>query len=251
MIDLHCHLLPGIDDGAQNISQGLQLARAAVENGITHVIATPHIHFGRYQNSIDSISSACSAFRRVLQEENVPIELGFSAEIRICSELPDLIVRKEIPFLGYWQGSPVVLLELPHSHIPVGVEQLLLWLRRQNVRPMIAHPERNKDILRNFSNIAPLVRNDCLFQVTAGALTGAFGEAALTRSKQLLKWGLVTVLATDAHHVIRRPPILAEGRRAAAVLVGESRSWDLVWNNPAHIAASHFSKESEPERYTV
>jgi len=138
-----------------------------------------------------------------------------------------------------------LLLEMPHSHIPMGIEQLVRWLLKQNIRPMIAHPERNKDIIRDFNKVMPLARLGCLFQVTAGAVAGYFGEPAQGRARQLLEKELVTILATDAHHEERRPPVMEAGRRAAEAVVGESKSWELVRQNPGRIAASHFVISNE------
>ncbi|AOS97209.1 Tyrosine-protein phosphatase YwqE [Microbulbifer aggregans] len=244
MIDLHCHLLPGIDDGARDLDQALQLARMAVEDGITHCVATPHIHPGRWNNTRASIADVFHAFRDSLAQEGIPLQLGMAAEIRFSDEILTMVASKQVPFLGKWEGEPVLLLELPHSHIPAGAEQLIRWLQKQGVRPMIAHPERNKDILRDFSKVLPLVRQGCLLQVTAGAVAGDFGEGPQLRAQELLSEDMVTILATDAHHEERRPPVLARGRMAAEAVVGESRSWDLVRNNPGRIAASHFSLES-------
>ncbi|WP_193162896.1 tyrosine-protein phosphatase [Microbulbifer hainanensis] len=249
MIDLHCHLLPGIDDGPRDMGQALALARAAVADGITHAVVTPHIHVGRYQNSRRSIAHDCVVMRAALEREGIDLSLNYAAEIRVCAEIPGLVTKNELPFLGCWHGFRVLLLELPHSHIPHGTEQLFSWLIDRGIRPLIAHPERNRDILRDYNNAINLVDRGCIFQVTAGSLIGQFGEGAKARSLQLLRSGLITLLATDAHHLVRRPPNLSEGRRMAEKLVGESRSWDLVWTNPAVIAAKQFTSSLFESRW--
>ena len=241
MIDLHCHLLPAIDDGATDAAQALELARAAVADGITHQVATPHIHVGRYANDMQSIQSTCEAFQRQLEQHAIPLTLGWAAEVRLSDDLPILLESDCLPFLGEWGGDRVLLLELPHSHIPPGIERLIPWMLSKGVRPMIAHPERNRAILRSFAAVLPLVRQGCLIQVTAGAVAGRFGAGAATRARELLQEGMVTILATDAHHPERRPPLLSEGRRAAEAIVGESRAWDLVLYYPGLIAAGQFS----------
>ncbi|SEA33870.1 tyrosine-protein phosphatase [Microbulbifer marinus] len=248
MIDLHCHLLPGIDDGARDLDQALRLARMAVADGITHCVATPHIHPGRYENSLASITEVFTAFKTELERADIPLQLGMAAEIRLSEEILTMVAGRQVPFLGSWQGDRVLLLELPHSHIPPGVEQLIRWLQTQKIRPMIAHPERNKDVLRDFNKVLPLARLGCLFQVTAGAVAGDFGEGPMQRARQLLERELVTILATDAHHEVRRPPVLEKGRRAAEAVVGESKSWELVRQIPGRIAASHFVIENDEYR---
>lgn len=244
MIDLHCHLLPGIDDGARDLAEALRLAQMAVADGITHCVATPHIHPGRYPNTLATIGEAFDGLKKALAAESIPLQLGMAAEIRLSEDILAMVTEQQVPFLGDWDGEKVLLLELPHSHIPPGVEQLIRWLQKRNIRPMIAHPERNKDILRDLDKVTPLARLGCLFQVTAGAVAGHFGEGAMQRAHELLQRDLVTILATDAHHEERRPPVLETGRRAAESLVGESKSWELVRENPARIAACHFLNAS-------
>ncbi len=240
MIDLHCHFLPGIDDGAGNITEALALARLSVANGITHAVLTPHIHLGRFDNTKAEITAAFNLFKRALKHEAIPLNVGMAAEVRLVPELMTQISQNELPFLGRWQGNSILLLELPHSHIPAGTDQFIRWLHKQGVIAMIAHPERNKDVIRDFKKIKPLLRTGCLFQVTAGSLEGRFGAEAKLRAEQLLLLGVVTILATDAHHILRRPPELEPGRKAAEVIVGESASWDLVVTNPQQISENHF-----------
>ncbi|WGL15235.1 capsular biosynthesis protein [Microbulbifer bruguierae] len=236
MIDLHSHILPGIDDGPKSFEQSLELVQAAAANGITHMLATPHIHPGRYSNTSTSIQQAFRSFlERLKAKEKIGIQFALAAEVRISDEVIYFASTNQLPALGYWEGDLLVLLEMPHSHIPAGLIKLLRWLVKQNIRPMIAHPERNKDIIRDLDQIKPLVQAGCLFQVTAGALVGRFGEQARVRAQEILKRGLATVLATDTHHIQRRPPDLAEGRRAAERLIGEKGSWELVRENPEKI----------------
>ncbi|WP_299597858.1 CpsB/CapC family capsule biosynthesis tyrosine phosphatase [uncultured Microbulbifer sp.] len=245
MIDLHCHILPGIDDGPRTLEQSVALIRAAAANGITHMVATPHIHPGRYSNTSRSIEHAFREFLGNLPSyKDLSIKFALAAEVRVSDELIYLASTNTLPALGYWEGDLLVLLEMPHSHIPAGLPKLLGWLARQNIRPLIAHPERNKDIMRDLHQIDPLVQAGCLFQVTAGALVGQFGEPARVRATEILKKGLATVLATDTHHIQRRPPNLAEGRRAAEKIVGEKRAWEMVRDNPAKIVGDRFVTSS-------
>lgn len=245
MIDLHCHYLPGIDDGARDIEQSITLARAAVANGITHAVVTPHIHVGRYQNNRSSILPVFQVFRETLIEKQIPLRVAFAAEVRIGNEIPNMILGKEIPFIGRWQGMDVLLLELPHHYVPPETDHFVKWLIKNGVCPLIAHPERNKGFIKDFDRIVSLVRAGCLFQVTAGSITGAFGEPVKLCAEKLLKKDLVNIIATDAHHESRRPPILDSGRIAAEKIVGESSAWDLVLNNPGRIAASLFSNTAK------
>jgi protein-tyrosine phosphatase len=239
MFDLHCHLLPNIDDGPKDLNSALALARQAVDDGVTHAVVTPHIHYGRWDNTKTGIVSAVESFRLALQAEGVELRLGVAGEVRIGPEILTKMPMGEIPFLGTWEGRQVLLLEMPHSHILPGTEQIARWLLRQNVIPMIAHPERNKDVMRTLGKLNPLIELGCLFQVTAGSVIGQFGELAKERAEQLLAMGLVTVLASDAHHIERRPVNLSAGVKAAAEIIGELEANKLVRDNPARILSAH------------
>jgi protein-tyrosine phosphatase len=153
----------------------------------------------------------------------------------------ELLLENRLPLLGDWQGASVVLLEFPHGQLPVGSEKLVAWLVRNGVRPMVAHPERNKDIIRDLDRVAPLVAEGALLQVTADSVSGHFGPFAQQRAVELLERGWVTILASDAHNLEHPPPLLERGRRAAAEIVGEEESWRLVRDRPRAISARHFS----------
>lgn len=235
MIDLHCHLLPGIDDGPEDLATALCLARHAVAAGIRTSVVTPHMHPGRYDNRDANIRTAAQEFQRTLDAEGIALQILCAAEVRLDHEILSWVGEEQIPYLGHWQGERVMLLEFPHSHVPVGADKLVAWLLKQNIRPMIAHPERNKDILRSIDKLIPFVRMGCLLQVTAGAVAGTFGEYAKARAADLLGRGWVTVLASDAHNMDARPPELEPGRIAAAKIVGEDESWKMVRDRPSEI----------------
>jgi protein-tyrosine phosphatase len=240
MFDLHCHLLPGIDDGAKDISESLDLARYAVSSGITHAVLTPHIHQGRFNNSRFSIEVIFKEFQQALLEQQIPLKVGFAAEVRIDHEIVDWVGQGIIPFLGRKKEQDVILLELPHSHIPAGTENMVRWLISKNIVPIIAHPERNKEIMKEPRKIIPLYNYGCLFQVTASAVVGNFGEASRSTAEFLLANSFVYILASDAHNLKHRPPELEPGRIAAEKIIGESASWDLVLSNPRAISEHHF-----------
>ncbi|NND43880.1 MAG: capsular biosynthesis protein [Xanthomonadales bacterium] len=241
MIDLHSHLLPGIDDGAVDMATALEMARLAVADGITHSVLTPHLHGGRWDNRAGSVSAHLDAFRTALEEAGIDLQVSYSAEVRIGPEILEWVASDDITFLGQWEGQRVLLLELPHGQIPPGADKLTAWLLNEGIRPMIAHPERNKFVLRDLDAIQPFIEQGCLLQVTAGSVAGQFGEPARVRATELLQRGWVTILATDAHSVEWRPPNLADGRRAAEALVGESESWALVRERPWQIAETRFA----------
>ena len=237
MFDLHCHMLPNIDDGPESLDEAVQIARIAVANGITHTVLTPHIHPNRYNNDRVSIHQAYKRFKQTLEYEGISLALTIAAEVRIGLETLHMIQEDLVPWLGYLNGYKLLLLEFPHSHIPIGSNRIIKWLLARKVRPVIAHPERNKHVIRDINKIEPFVHMGCLLQVTAGSLTGNFGPFAKKRALELLKRGWVFLLATDAHNTTVREPDLEPGRAIAETIIGARESWKLVSDNPVYILA--------------
>ncbi len=246
MIDVHCHLLPDIDDGPRTLDAAIALARRAVASGIQTSIVTPHILPGRYDNTLSGIRQAAARFRAELEARDIALEIGYAAEVRIGAEVLAMAESETLPLLGCSEGYGLVLLEFPDSHILPGSDKLAAWLLKRGIRPVIAHPERNKEIMRNVDAIAPFVQMGCWLQLTAGSVAGVFGPRCRERSRQLLERGWVQVLASDAHDMPARMPELEPGRAAAAEIVGEAESWRLVRERPAAIAATNCAFAEAP-----
>jgi len=236
MVDLHCHLLPGIDDGPETLADALAMARLAVAGGIAKSVVTPHLHVGRWDNDRARIEAAVAHYREALAEAGIPLDVGYGAEVRADYAILPLIEEGRVPFLGSLGEYRVMLLEFPHGKVPVGSDKLVDWLIAHGVRPMIAHPERNKDIMRDPGRLAPFVSGGCLLQVTADALQGGFGEASRERAVDLLERGWVSVIASDAHDCAARPPRIAPGLAVAREIVGESAAQEMVEGLPRRIA---------------
>ena len=243
MIDLHCHLLPGIDDGARTMEQALSMARFAADDGIGYCVLTPHIHPGRYQNSRVVIKQEANRFRQVLKREGIQMDVGYAAEVRLCPELGDLLDRDQVPFYGELDGYRIMLLEFPHSNVPKFGLDMVRNLIRRKIRPMIAHPERNKDVIDDISVLLPFVELGCMLQLTASAVAGRFGKAPHRSARKILKLDAFKVLATDSHNLQGRLPQLKEGRDAAAKIIGEQAADDLVFANPLKIIWSQIIDE--------
>ena len=246
MIDLHCHYLPGIDDGAQTLEDSLDLARAAVAAGIRTAVMTPHVHPGRYENKGSSIARLCAAFARVLQHRQIPLDIRVGGEVRISAEILPMVEEDEIPFLGQVDGYRVMLLEFPHSHLIVGGDKLVSWLLARRIRPLIAHPERNKDVMRNVEKLAPYVHMGCMLQLTGASVIGEFGKSAQQTALELLKRNWVTVVATDAHNLKHRPPNLDLAYKSLVDFGGETLARRLTQDMPARIVAGNPSLVSSP-----
>lgn len=237
MIDLHCHFLPGIDDGARTLGESLALARAAVAAGITTAVMTPHVHPGRYQNTRQTITKLCAAFQRVLRHQEVALEIRAGGEVRICAEIMQMIEEHEIPFLGVADGYQIMLLEFPHSHLPLGADKLVSWLLARRIRPLIAHPERNKEVMQKVDKMEPFVESGCLLQLTGGSLTGQFGKTAQHCAHALIERGWASVVATDAHNLAHRPPCLDLAYEALVELGGEAFARALTIETPEKLIA--------------
>lgn len=241
MIDIHCHLLPEIDDGPQSMAEALILANYAVNNGIQKAVVTPHIHPGRYENDLKKIRENFHEFKGVLEYRGVALELGMAAEVRVCPEILPMILQDRIPFLGEYDGYKIILLEFPHSHIPPGSDKLVKHLMKQGIKPLIAHPERNKDVMNDLTKISPFIEMGCLLQITAGSLANKFGEKCYETSREMLIRNWVSVIATDAHNEQHRPPDLQQGYKATELIMGPDKAQELVYDMPLNIVKSQFS----------
>ena len=242
MIDLHSHILAGLDDGASTLEDSIALAKAFVANGISHAVCTPHIHFGRYDNNLKSISQAFAELKTTLHEQNIGLNICYAAEVRFDIEIMQALENNEIPFVGDWHNQKVLLLELPHGEFPIGAAKLTQWLIDQNIRPMIAHPERNKGIQAKPDKLTPLIEQGCLMQLTAASVTGDFGNRAENLALELIKQRKATVIATDAHHIKRRPPMLREAYKRVCKLEGEALAKQLTIEAPWEIAKVNFER---------
>ncbi|MDP2715758.1 tyrosine-protein phosphatase [Rheinheimera sp.] len=241
MIDLHCHILPGIDDGAADMAESLALLRLAQQQGISHMVATPHVQSGYYDNTVQSIGAALQSLRASAASEGINVQLAAAAELRVEPQLIQLAERKALPLLGHYQGDKLLLLEFPHSHIPPGSDKLIKYLAKLGYRIMVAHPERNRELQQDPAKIIQLQRLDCLFQLTASSVLGAMGDMPLQVAKQYLADGVFSVVATDCHSLKRRPPLLAQAMAQISSWTSPEMAQQLVQDTPQQISQSLFN----------
>ncbi len=247
MIDIHSHIIPGIDDGPANLAQSKALLRAAIAQGTTFMMATSHITPGVYPNSPKKIKAHFDKLMVDLGDITDQIQLGCSAEVRVGPEMVPLVERDEIPWLGELAGHKVILLELPHTHVPLEAKNIIRWLVTRGILPLIAHPERNAEIMRVHRRAHELADLGCLFQVTACSLYGASGPHAHRAAERLAKDNLIYLIASDAHNTEYRPPGLEAGYRAVERLLGPSKAADMVFEHPWLITQKHFSSVESPD----
>src|SRR5215831_4186357 len=232
MIDLHCHILPGIDDGAANLGISLGMAQASVADGVSVLACTPHILPGLYHNAGPQIASAVQHLRDALGEEAIPLRLVAGADVHM---VPDLIAGLRSGRIPSIAGSRYVLVEPPHHTAPPQLEYFFFSLLVEGFVPILTHPERLNWLQHRYEAIRQLVRAGVWMQITSGSLTGAFGRNAQCWAHRMLEEGCVHILATDAHDIRWRPPDLSRGRDAAAARVGIEEAEHLVVTRPLGI----------------
>ena len=235
MIDLHSHILSGIDDGAKDISESIEIALQSVAVGVTHMMCTPHIHQGIFENTTSTINSAFGALVQAFISHNIPLKISKGSEVRLDTTILGGIANNQIPFIGHWQGKKALLLELPHSHVPPGAENLIRWLLKNDIQPVIPHPERNRDIMADYNKLLFLKRQGCIFQVTAGAFVSRFSQKSGELAEQMLSEGLIAYVASDTHSVKRRPNDMRMARESIASLAGEDTAEQLTYVTPKEI----------------
>lgn len=210
MIDLHCHILPGIDDGARNWDESLQMARLAVSEGITHILATPH-HMNRsWMNPKHSVQSLVDELQNRLDAAEIPLTIFPGQEVRLHGEIIDNMNQNEICFID--EGNQYVLIEFPTPEVPAYAERLFYEMQTQGITPIIAHPERNHAILKEPNILYEFVNRGVLAQVTAASYIGNFGKEIEKLSHQLIEHNLVHFIASDAHNNTNRKFHMKEAR---------------------------------------
>jgi protein-tyrosine phosphatase len=232
MIDLHCHILPGLDDGAADLSVSIRMATLLMADGVSVVACTPHILPGLYQNSGPQILEATQGLQQVLDREGIGIQLIAGADNHI---VPDFVAQLRRGNLLPLAGSRYVLIEPPHHVAPPKLEEFFFNVLVAGYVPILTHPERLTWIDSRYSLIRRLARAGVWMQVTAGSLTGVFGRNAQYWAERLLGEGFTHILATDAHDESRRRPNLGEGFTRAAELVGDVEAQHLVGTRPRGI----------------
>lgn len=229
MIDLHCHILPGIDDGAADLSVSLEMAHSFAADGVFVVACTPHILPGLYHNTAAGIRKAVRELQTVLDNHGIGLSLVAGADNHIAPHSVLRLCNGEMLPLA---GSRYVLIEPPHHVAPQRMEAELFNLQVAGYVPILTHPERLRWIDSHYAAIQRLVSAGVWMQVTAGSLAGVFGARARYWAERMLDEGCVHVLATDAHDPLRRRPDLSRGHALAARRLGEEEAWHLVSTRP-------------------
>lgn len=201
MIDIHCHILPGLDDGPKDLQESIVMAKEAVAEGITSIIATPHFN-SKYENTKEVILEKVIQLNEALGRENIPLTILPGQEPRIYGEiLEDYEIDKVLTLNN---SGKYLFIELPSNHVPRYTERLLYDIQMNDITPIIVHPERNQEIIENPNVLYNLVEKGTLTQVTASSVTGDLGKKIKKFSHQLIESNLTHFVASDAHNVTSR-----------------------------------------------
>lgn len=244
MIDIHAHILPGVDDGPKTWDEALAILQTASANGITAIAATSHmLPDGPFANTREKLLPLIDELRERAAASQIPIEIYAGGEVHIS---PDLVERYEAgQLLTYGDAGRYMLVELPPAEIPAYTEQVLFELQLRGITPIIAHVERNQGIMRRPEQLVEFIQRGALAQVTASSLTTSGVLADFTRT--LLEHQLVHFIATDTHGVRRRKPELKPAVEQASAWIGEEAAQALVHENPRRVLAGEVLDVPAPQ----
>ncbi|MBF7024575.1 tyrosine-protein phosphatase [Staphylococcus kloosii] len=202
MIDIHNHILPGIDDGPKDIAQSIDLLQQAKEQGITGIIATPHHLSPRYTNNIQNVKALINEMMQIPAIKNIGIPIYHGQEVRLTDQIVDEITKGNISGLN---DSQYLLIEFPSNEVPLYTKQLFYELQLMGFIPIIAHPERNKILANDLNMLFDLINIGALSQLTASSLLGSLGKKIQKTSLKMMNYELAHFVASDAHHSVSRP----------------------------------------------
>lgn len=229
-IDIHCHILPGLDDGPSSIEESLKMIKLATGDGISHIFATPHIMEGVYENRSDEIMSSVAELRKHVPDS---IKIFYGADVRITFDLIDRIENGEVPTLN---GSGYMLIEFPEYIIPPHSDNLIFNLRHRGITPIITHPERHFRLMHDLPALTQLRDTGAMCQITAMSITGDFGKPIRKACYTMIEKELVDLVASDAHNPRGRPPILSKAYEHIKKEFGSDISDRIFYANPRMIA---------------
>ena len=226
MIDIHCHILPNIDDGACNLDETVAMAKTAVKNGIHTVVATPHTLNGIYTNPAKKITRITTEIQQFLTSEGITLNVLPGAEVHTCPGLLDLIANGDALTIN--NTGKYLLVELPSMTMPSEIKEEFFTLKLHGITPIIAHPERNFILQKRTDMLKEFVSMGALCQVTAASITGSLGKTAQRCAVKLLEARLVHLIASDSHSAINRPQNFHQAIEIAADALTDPNEVELM-----------------------
>jgi len=231
MIDIHCHLLPFVDyDGPQTLEESLEMLECAEKEGVKAIIATPHVTSASPASRRDEIRDAFVLLKENAGKEHLSVELRLGAEIYMSPDLHDFVRSGNVSLDS---DGRHVLVELPMHEIPPYAQPQLLSLVSEGITPVVAHPERNLRIVRDYEILFLLSRAGILFQVNSGSLLGHFGKEVKKTANSILSSGLCHFVASDAHNSGSRGFSVKDTRVAVEKILGRVQAKAVLEDNPA------------------
>ena len=229
VIDIHCHILPEVDDGPKSWETAESMCRMAAQDGIEHMVATPHAN-DRYFYDREYLSGLLQNLQQRIGERP---KLSLGCDFHLSLEnMQSALVTPEKYRIG---SSRYLLVEFSNFSIPVQIDEWLGQMIERGTRPILTHPERNPILQQTAERVLQWVELGCTVQITASALTGSWGAKARETAHWLLKEKAAHFMATDAHDTVRRPPVLSEARKIIAKQFGEELANSLVVGNPGAV----------------
>lgn len=251
MIDIHSHILAGLDDGAQDMAESIAMAEIAVSDGVRRMVATPHNAWD--MGLRERVTFMVSMVRDMVRELQVALD-ACHVELQVVPGLEVYLIPEVLKQLDTGQAFTLdetryLLLELPLSAYPFYTENVLFELQVKGIVPILAHPERNIVIQEDPNILYPLVERGVLIQLTATSLTGLFGSLAEKTAQRLLEHNMAHIIASDAHTLTKRSPVLSAGVEEAARMIGEQRAVAMVEDVPAAILRDEEIAIEPPRKY--
>lgn len=219
MIDLHSHILPGVDDGAQTLEDSLEMARKAISQGITHLMCTPHHNNGKYNNPADKIIREVANLQEELDKRGLDLTLLEGQEVRLTELLLTAIQRDEILFTDL--DNTYLLIEFPTNEVPIYAEQVFYQLLSRGQVPVIVHPERNAVFREEPNRLVSFLEMGTLTQLTAPSIVGIFGNDIQQTARQMLEHNMLYMVASDAHHLRHRTFLMKEAYKEIEKIGGK------------------------------
>lgn len=254
MIDLHSHLLPKADDGSNDNFTALSLAKVAVEQGITHLLLTPHHFDGKYLNHKLDVVQKAAQLQSEINEVKLPLQVFPSQEVHLHGELLEKIAAGDVLFMD--ETERYLLLELPHNTVPQYTEQIVFELMARGIRPVLAHPERNQLIQQEPERLFELIELGCLTQLTCGSYLGIFGQKIQTLTEKIIQANQGFVMASDAHNFDGRRFLMKEAFERLRIEAGievvermQQNAIDIInGNDISEVEIKHISSLPKAKR---
>lgn len=228
VVDLHCHILPGIDDGSKDWETSLKLAQDAVNDGITHALCTPHTLNGRFLNHKADVIKLTEEFQEKIDQAGIPLTVFPGHEVRLSGGLLDALDKDDILFCD--EDGQYMLLELPSNEVPHYTKNMVFQLMQRGITPIIVHPERNNEILEEPTKLQEFLEMGVLVQITASSYTGTFGKKIEDCSCNFIEAGQCAFFASDAHDLPKREYQMYAALDKLAKEFGEGKKQEYLSN---------------------